>query len=351
MSAGTARRRWLVGMGFLLPNFLGFCAFTLVPLALSFGMAFTDWDILRHNIFRHEALHFVGFDNFTRLFGDPQFWRDLGNTLFLMLGLPFGIAGSLGAALLLTRVGRRRCAVGPALVVATLIFVASGLVLLRGGMAGGGLAMLLGTFSASVLVAGVLTRGTVYRTLFYIPSFTSGIATFVLWKNLYNPHGGPINLALSRLGFDPPNWLGDYGWAKPALMIMALWAAIGSNNMILYLAALGNVSPELYEAAEIDGASPGQRFWNITWPQLAPTTFFIVVTGVVAGLQGGFEMARPMTQGGPAGATTTLSYLIFTEGFETGRLAYASAVAWFLFVLVFILSLLNFRFLNRHADD
>jgi multiple sugar transport system permease protein len=493
MSARPSRRRWLVGMAFLLPNFAGFCAFTLVPLALSFCMAFTDWDIFRHNVFRHEALHFMGFDNFKRLFSDPQFWRDLGNTFFLLMGLPFGIAGSLGAALLLTRVGKQRCAVGPALAVATVIFVASGLALLRGGMSGAGLGLLFGMFAAAVLAAGVLTGGTVYRTLFYLPSFTAGIATFVLWKKLYSPHGGPINLALApaldglaagvraapsafkyglpvvcgalalllsacqvrrlrrrwddgetggaaifagalvpavpmafllawhgmsvaaaagaaavgfglviattmrrrgqwgpacgmdaglgmeaalsmvlipilmllaagiafgpglpvlaRAGFEPPNWLGDYAWAKPSLMIMALWAAIGSNSMILYIAALSNISPELYEAANMDGASAGQRFSNVTWPQLAPTTFFIVVIGVIQGLQGGFEMARPMTQGGPAGATTTISYFIFTEGFETGRLGYASAVAWFLFILVFICSLLNFRFLNRHADD
>lgn len=492
MSASTSRQRWIVGMAFILPNFAGFCAFTLVPLALSFGMAFTDWDIFRHNVFRHEALHFVGFDNFTRLFGDPQFWRDLGNTFFLLMGLPFGIAGSLGAALLLTRVGQKRCSVGPALGVSALIFMGSGLILLRIGMASESLWLLFGMLSATVLVAGVLTSGTVYRTLFYLPSFTAGVATFVLWKKLYNPHSGPINLALAplldgltasvraaphvftyglpllngalmlflaawqvrrlrrrwhdfeaggaailagllvpsvplmfllawygeayikaagvaalvfgllamttmrsrlqwgpgktfdtglgteaalsmilvpmmvlfaagialspglpelaRVGFEPPNWLGDYGWAKPSLMIMALWAAVGSNNMILYLAALTNISPELYEAANMDGASPSQRFWNVTWPQLAPTTFFVSVIGVIQGLQGGFEMARPMTQGGPAGATTTLSYFIFTEGFESGRLGYASAVAWILFVLVFILSLLNFRFLNRHAD-
>ena len=102
-------------MAFLLPNLLGFCAFTLVPLALSFAMAFTDWDIMRHNQFRHEPLHFTGLENFIRLLGDPQFWRDLGNTFYLMLGLPFAMAGSLGAALLLTRVSRRRTAVLPAL--------------------------------------------------------------------------------------------------------------------------------------------------------------------------------------------------------------------------------------------
>ena len=486
-------RRWFTGMGFLLPSLLGFCAFTLVPLALSFAMAFTDWDIMRHNQFRHEPLHFTGLENFIRLFGDPQFWRDLGNTLFLMLGLPFAMAGSLAAALLLTRVSHRRSALRPALVIATLVLVASGLVLLWGGMAELGVWCLFGTLTASVLLAGVLTGGTLYRTLFYLPSFTSGVATYVLWKKLYNPHSGPINFGLTPLldrlaaavrtspgvftyglpvlcaglavglvawdvrrlrsrwsgseaglaavvvgavtlavplglllhwqgfsllvtgsvvavgagvcivttvrrprpwgrvrsagegagieialallllpvllmlaagiqvgpalpalaanGLEPPDSLGSYGWAKPALMMMALRAAIGSNNMILYLAGLGSISPELYEAADMDGASPSQRFWHITWPQLAPVTFFIAVMGIINGMQGGFEVARSMTAGGPAGATTTLSYYIFSEGFETGRLGYASAIAWVLFALVFIFSLLNFRFGNRDAND
>ena len=486
-------RRWFTGMAFLLPNLLGFCAFTLVPLALSFAMAFTDWDIMRHNQFRHEPLHFTGLENFIRLLGDPQFWRDLGNTLYLMLGLPFAMAGSLGAALLLTRVSRRRTAVLPALAATTLVLIASGLGLLWGGMAESGVWFLFGMLAASVLLAGVLTGGTVYRTLFYLPSFTSGVATYVLWKKLYNPHSGPINFGLAPVldrltslvrtspdaftyglpvicaglaaavvgwqvrrlrsrwsgsesglaamvtgaltlgiplglllswqgfsmivavgvaasgaavlivttlrrprpwgrarsadaglgtefalamlslplllvlaagihvgpalpalavsGIEPPDWLGSYAWAKPALMMVSLWAAIGSNNMILYLAGLGSISPELYEAADMDGASAGQRFWHITWPQLAPVTFFIGVMGIINGMQGGFEVARTMTAGGPAGATTTLSYYIFSEGFETGRLGYASAIAWVLFALVFAFSLLNFRFGNRDLSD
>jgi multiple sugar transport system permease protein len=486
-------RSWFAGMAFLLPSLLGFCAFTLVPLTLSFAMAFTDWDIMRHNQFRHEPLHFTGLENFIRLLGDPQFWRDLGNTFYLMLGLPFAMAGSLGAALLLTRVSRRRSAVGPALVAATLVLIASGLGLLWGGMAESGVWFLFGLLAASVLLAGVLTGGTVYRTLFYLPSFTSGVATYVLWKKLYNPHSGPINLGLAPVldrltllirsspgvftyglpaicaglaagvvawqvrrlrnrwsgseaglaalvtgalalavplglllswqgfsinvavgvaaaaavvmvvttlrlprtwgrvrtaeaglgaefalamlalplllvlaagirvgpalpalavsGIEPPDWLGSYGWAKPALMMVSLWAAIGSNNMILYLAGLGGIPPELYEAADMDGASASQRFWHITWPQLAPVTFFIGVMGIINGMQGGFEVARTMTAGGPAGATTTLSYYIFSEGFETGRLGYASAIAWMLFALVFGFSLLNFRFGNRDAND
>ena len=480
-------------MVFLLPNIAGFCAFTLIPLALSFYMAFTDWDILRHNVFRHEPLNFVRLDNFERLFRDPRFWRDLGNTFFLMLGLPFAIAGSLAAALLLNRTGRKRGTVGPALVLAAVVFAACGYILLRGGIPGEGVLILFGALAGVILISGVFTGGTIYRTLFYLPHFTAGVAVYVLWKKLYDPHSGPINGALAPVldglaawvrawpwlfakglpflcgvgalaliawqvrrlkrrweaveagqaavilgiagpatsmgfllawaglgvplaaflalfgavgacvailrrprpwgpvcasdagvgvemglalllvpvltllaagmalcpslpslaprGFDPPNWLGDYGWAKPALMIVALWGAIGSNNMILYLAGLSNIPPELYEAADMDGASAVQRFWQITWPQLAPVTFFIGVMGVIEGLQGGFEMARAMTNGGPAGSTTTLSYFIFTEGFETGRLGYASAVAWVLFLLVFVFSIINFRFGNRSAND
>jgi multiple sugar transport system permease protein len=162
---------------------------------------------------------------------------------------------------------------------------------------------------------------------------------------------GPMLPAAATAGIEPPNWLGEYHWAKPAFIMMMLWAAIGSNNMILYLAGLSSIPPELYEAADMDGATAGQRFWYITWPQLAPVTFFIGIMSVIYGLQGGFEMARAMTLGGPAGSTTTLSYYIFNQGFETGRIGYASAMAWVLFALVFVLSLCNFRYGNRNADD
>jgi len=121
--------------------------------------------------------------------------------------------------------------------------------------------------------------------------------------------------------------------------------------MLLYLAALTNVPGELYEAADLDGASSMQRFWNVTWPQLAPTTFFVVVMGVIGGLQGGFETARIMTQGGPAGSTTTLAYFIYTEGFETGRLGFSSAVSWTMFLMVLAVTLFNWRFGNRYVND
>ncbi len=197
MNSQSSRRRLLAGIAFLLPNIAGFCAFTLVPLVLSFGMAFTDWDFLRRNAYRHDPLHFVGWENFTRLFADSLFWRDLGNTLFLMLGLPFAIAGSLGAALLLARTDRRRGGVGLAIGLAALVFAGSIWILLSGGMAEQGVWVIFGILAAAMLIAGPLSGGSVYRTLFYLPHFTAGVATFVLWKKLYNPQTGPIDYGMA----------------------------------------------------------------------------------------------------------------------------------------------------------
>jgi multiple sugar transport system permease protein len=173
--------------------------------------------------------------------------------------------------------------------------------------------------------------------------------------------GGFMLLGLSKVayvlpemaadGLEAPKWIADYYWAKPSIMIMGFWAAIGSNNMLLYLAGLSGISQELYEAADIDGASGFQRFWHVTWPQLSNITFFILVMAIINGLQGGFEMARTMTEGGPFHATTTLSYYIYTEGFATGRLGYASAVSWTLFALVLSVTLFNWKFGNRYTND
>jgi multiple sugar transport system permease protein len=290
---------------------------------------------------------------------------------------------------------------------------------------------LLGGVAVLFFSGGLVFGNVVHRTLFYTPHFTSGVATYLVWKKLYNPSTGPINRALQPVldtchsivtstppmlwkgaglvvllagvaflvkrlvgliktgetgskslfgfavsavvvlaivvclgqflaglperataGFTAPQWLSDYVWAKPALILMGLWAAVGSNNMLLYLAGLSSIPQELYEAADIDGASKWQRFWNVTWPQLMPVTFFIVTISLIYGLQGGFEMARTMTQGGPAGSTTTLSYYVYTEAFEAGRLGHAAAISWMLFVLVFVVTLLNWKLgKSAHSDE
>ncbi|MCF7760985.1 MAG: hypothetical protein K9M98_10835, partial [Cephaloticoccus sp.] len=189
----------LVAILFLLPNIIGFLAFTLVPLIMSFGMAFTDWDFIRHNMFRNVPLHFSGLDNFVRLMKSDAFWHYLGNTFFLMMGLPFAIAGSLGAALLLSRTPKGRNLIKPAIMVATVVLVisAGGLVML--GVSSGAIWVLFALLAITTLVAGIITGGTLYRTLFYLPNFTAGVATFVLWKKLYNPDVGPINLGIGWL--------------------------------------------------------------------------------------------------------------------------------------------------------
>ncbi len=490
--SGSKLRKTATGLAFLSPNILGFLAFTLVPLLVSFAMAFTNWDVHMHNMFQDEPVRFVGLENFFRLFEERHFLQYFGNTLFFMLGMPFGIAGSLAAALLLSkklRPGRRTLLVRA---VCTAVLIAGLLMLVAAGCGGTATVVLLAGIAGTILIAGRTGGQSVYRTVFYSPHFTAGVATFLLWKKLYNPHNGPINLALAPVldrvaaatnalpaagvqagsyvcaavlallliwtvirigrawrdgdagwlsvvlaaalltapvvmacfwsssrvfvlvaitagtiavvllairlvprrdftcrfdygmsstvifaagimvigfvmiglgnvlhqlpamsadGLEPPQWLSNYHWAKPSLMMMGLWAAVGSNNMLLYLAGLSNIPPELYEAADIDGASGPQRFWHITWPQLAPITFFIFVMSVIGGLQGGFEMARTMTGGGPAGATTTLSYYIYSEGFQAGRLGYASAVAWALFLLVAVVTLFNWKFGNRRIND
>ncbi|MBL4576155.1 MAG: sugar ABC transporter permease [Opitutaceae bacterium] len=184
-------------------------------------------------------------------------------------------------------------------------------------------------------------------------SLIPGIAGLFILQLIF--HGlGTVCFQLPAMavdGLEAPNWLADYHFAKPALMIVSLWAAIGSNNMILYLAGLSSIPQELYEAAEIDGAKSLQKFRHVTWPQLAPITVFIVVMSVIYGLQGGFEMARTMTEGGPAKSTTMLGYYIFNEGFENGRLGYAAAISWMLFFFVFIITILNLRFGKKMANE
>lgn len=296
----SQRRECLAAFLFLLPNVLGFLVFTSFPVLASLLLAFTDWNLL-------EPPRFVGLTHFATLFTEPNFWRYAWNTLVLMLGIPVSIAGSLILALVMRR-----------------------------HLPGVG----------------------VFRTLYFLPTVSSGVALFILWKWIYNPEFGLLNRALlglsEGLGFPlPPSalpgWLTDPAWAKPALILMGIWISVGGPNMVLYLAGLANIPPELEEAAKIDGAGRWAVFRHITWPMLAPTTFFIVVMSVIGGLQGSFEQVYIMTGGGPAGATTTLSFYIYDRGFEWFQMGYASAVAWTLFVVVFLVTLVQWRY-GRGAE-
>lgn len=493
MKAKNSTRNTLKGISFLLPNLTGFALFTMIPLVLSLVMAFSNWNLSLHNLFKSEPIQWVLLRNFEDLLSSSQFWKYLGNTLFFMLGIPFSIAGSLLAAIMLNQdiKAKNKKLRTKLIVIACSVTGLLGLLLF--GFKGSALSVFLVTLFGLVFIGGVTTGSTVYRTLFYTPHFTAGVATFILWKKIFNSQTGPLttflqpildtftpvvnfighdgmitimymaavcmllllHFGMSKLtrwrqegeagyislligfiflsipilfilswlkhpvgsqlllmgaigitfyfitrligfkseerifpdrgignaimlclvimiaeflmlgissvayalpemasdGLTTPNWLTDYEWAKPSLMFMIFWASIGSNQMLLYLAALSNVSPELSEAADIDGANKFQKFWHVTWPQLAPVTFFIAIMAVIHGMQEGFEIAKTMTDGGPAGATTTLEYYIYEEGFAAGRLAYASAISWVMFGIIFCLTLFNWKFGNRYVND
>ncbi len=451
LQRGRSRSSVVTALLFLAPNILGFLAFTTIPLIFSLIFAFTNWDLTQHNDFRDDKPEFVGLKNFFALFEGPEFMQYFGNTLFFMIGIPFGIAAALASALLLSRELKAPESRGPLLGLAFLVVGVAVAISLAAWFAGGGglgMVALFVCLTAVVLFGGILGGQSVYRTLFYIPHFVGGVATYILWGKLFNPQQGPLTLATapvlgvietitdhtpspiiwglaflfiagavglltlgmarlrktfnegdlgsvatflpfvillipavvavrwfgvfdatsdaaagtarqiagafivivglilgawtifrflfgqelrsrpmegfgsavviaiglmvaqfvliglassliglpsaaaSETGLVPPQWLQNRYWVKPSLMFIGFWGAVGSNTMLLYLAALTNVPGELYEAADIDGATPMQRFWSVTWPQLAPTTFFIVVMGVIGGLQGGFEMVR-----------------------------------------------------------
>jgi len=291
---------------FLAPNAIGFLAFLAIPLAVSLCLAFTNWQMLNPDV------RFIGFANFVKLLGfhrssagwapnDPFFWKYLYNTVFLMLGIPLSMAASLFLA---------------------------------------------------VLVNNRLRGVVLFRAIFYLPTMCAGIALLMVWRLMYHADIGVINNLFSLLGTRGPDWLNSVAWAKPALIIMGVWTAAGGNNMIIYLASLQNIPPQLYEAAALDGAGAWQRFRHVTWPSLAPTTFFIFTMSLIGGFQGGFNAAYIMTRGGPAGSTTTISYYIFNTAYS-GRLlmGYGCAIAWILFILVFLVTLVNWRYGGRSATE
>jgi len=328
----------LTGYAFLLPNIIGFLTFTLLPVFAAFALSFFQWDVIqpffpatvgsgqdaatmREKVSavvsgegkRHAK--FVGVRNYKEFLGwerdkrtgqirsrDEKFWYYAYNTVFLMAGIPIGMALSLILALLL-----------------------------------------------NTNLRGVV----IYRTVFFVPAICAPPALALLWRWIYNPEYGPLNsviIAVTRffgLTVTPPAWLSDPDWAKPALILLGLWVGAGGYNCLLYLAGLQGVPQELYEAADIDGAGWWHRLRHITWPMLSPTTFFIFVMAIIAGFQGGFVYINLMTDGGPAGATTTLMYYIYLHAFRWFKMGRACALAVLLFVVVFGITLLNWRYGRR----
>lgn len=290
------RRDWQnlrAGLAFSSPWLLGLAVFTVYPVAASLYYSFCDYSVL-------QPAMWIGTDNYVQLVHDDLFWRSLGNTLYYAaLSIPLGTAVSLALALLLN----------------------------------------------------YEVPGTpLFRTIFYLPSIVPLVASSVLWMWIFNGSYGLLNWAIAPVlrwfHSAPPSWLSDPAWAKPALVLMSVWGV--GNSMVIYLAGLKDIPRELYEAAEIDGATALSRFRHVTLPMLTPVIYFNVVMGIIGALQT-FTQAFVMTgpEGAPARSTLFYSLYLFTTAFYDLRMGYASALAWILFLIIVTLTLLASKSLQH----
>lgn len=285
-------RNTLIGWSFILPNFLGFAVFTLIPVITLFYISFTSWNVFG-------AAQWIGLDNFTRLVGDASFHKALLNTLYYaVIHIPLTLAASLGLALLLNRKLR-------------------------------GVAF--------------------FRTVAFFPYITSIVAIAVVWNMLYSPQYGPINALLRAIGIsDPPGWTTSATWAMPAVILVSVWREMG-YYMLLLLAGLQTVPAQLYEAARMDGANAWQRFINVTLPSLRPTLFFVTVMLTIGSFKV-FDLILVMTNGGPGQSTLVLSQYIYQKGFVENQFGYASAISIALFLICIAVTIFQFL-MNKRRES
>jgi multiple sugar transport system permease protein len=281
-------REALWGYIFVAPWIVGFLIFTLGPVVASFGLSFMDYELISAPTWR-------GLRNYTELIGqDRLFGLSLYNTVYYTLfSVPLGIIVAFLLALLLN-------------------------VQLRGM--------------------------NIYRTVFYLPAVTSGVAVSLLWIWLFNPQFGLINYLLRSIGLPAPGWLVDPAWSKPAFILMSVWGVGGT--VVIFLAGLQGVPRQLYEAAEIDGANTLQRFRHVTVPMMTPVIFFNMIVGIIGSFQV-FTSAYVMTQGGPRESTLFYVLYLFRQGFRLLRMGYAAAMAWILFIIIIVLTLIQLRLSKR----
>nr|WP_311380844.1 sugar ABC transporter permease [Arthrobacter sp. ISL-28] len=290
-SSYRRRRQALIAWAFALPFVALFGVFMLVPLISSFAMSFTDFT--SRDVQNPLSVGFVGLEQYSRLFANPQFLRSMLNTgYFVVVGIPLTMAVALGLAVALN--------------------------------------------------SGIKRFRTVFRVGFYTPVVTSIVAIAVVWRFILQPDG-LMNTFLGAVGIQGPDWLNSTTWAMPAMILMAVWRNMGTL-MIIFLAGLQNVSAEMLEAAEVDGANAWQRFTRITLPTLRPTLLLGAVLLSVGYLQF-FEEPFVMTKGGPLDSTLSISFFTFNQ-FGFGQYGLASAASYVLFVAIALLSLFQFRALR-----
>ncbi len=272
---------------FISPWLVGLALFTVGPIIASFYISLTKYTIVTAPVF-------AGLQNYAALLQDPLFWTALYNTLYyVVLFIPLGTVTAFLLALLLNQKIK-------------------------------GLA--------------------VYRTIYYLPSIVPAVANAILWVWLLNPQYGLINNGLHELGIQGPGWLASEAWSKPGIVLMSVWGT--GSWIIIYLAGLQGIPQQLYEAAEVEGASRFQKFIRITLPMMTPTFFFTLVTGVIGSFQV-FTQAYIMTAGGPVNSTLFYALYLFRTAFNYLKMGYASSMAWILFLVVLILTGIQVRVSNK----
>jgi multiple sugar transport system permease protein len=281
------RREMLFGYAALIPYTIGFLVFVAGPLLYSLWLSFNNYQILR-------PPSWAGLDNYRSLLEDPLFWKSLQNTaIYSLVSVPLGVVIGYAIALLLNQK----------------------------------------VFGLSF-----------WRTVYYVPSIVPVLATSYLFSWMFNSDVGLVNLWLKAIGIRGPNWFGDPSWALPTFIIISLWGAGG--GMVLYLAAMQGVSTTLYDAAKVDGASAWQRLWNVTIPMTSPTVLFMFMIGIIGSFQV-FTQVFVISGGGPVNATLMYVLYLYMNGWQFFKMGYAAALAWVLFALILVLTLLTLKLSGR----
>jgi multiple sugar transport system permease protein len=252
-------------------------------------MSVTDWNILMG------TKNFIGLSNFKVILQDPLFWKSLGNTVYLMIGIPVGMFFALLIAIALNR---------------------------------------------------KLAGKNIFRVCIYLPAVTSAVAIVVLWRYIYNAEYGLLNLMIEKLtGLPGLNWLGDPAMVKISLIIMGVWKGLG-HTMVLFLAGLQNVPTDYYEVIDVEGGNSLQKFRYVTLPMLSPVIFYVIITKVIAGLQA-FGDQFIMTGTGPEHSAITVVYYLYQKGFAEYNMGAACAVSWILAIMIFVVTMIQFKGSNR----
>ena len=288
-----SEQRW--GLAFVAPPFIGFLAFMAIPILFAFFASLTKW-----NGINSMTDKFVGFQNYIDLFHDEKFWKVLGNTAIYMIAIPVGML--LG---LIIAVGMNR------------------------------------------KIRGVR----ILRTMYYIPVISSLVAVAILWMWVFNYDYGLLNSLIELLtGKHGPNWLGDEFWVKVAMIIFLVWRGLGTS-IILYMSGLQAIPDEYYEAARIDGATGLSLFRNITWPLVSPVTFYLLITGLINGFQVFVEVLVMVPSGGLDYSAATVVFYLYDKAFGARQMGYASAMAFILAVIIFIITAINFKCQDKWVNS